>query len=36
MRALIDTNILIDYLGGTDAARQELARYAAPAISAIT
>lgn len=36
MRALIDTNILIDYLAGTDAARQELARYGAPAISAIT
>ena len=36
MRALIDTNILIDYLAGTEAARQELARYGAPAISAIT
>ena len=36
MRALIDTNILIDYLAGAEAARQELARHANPAISAIT
>ena len=36
MRALIDTNILIDYLGGVEAARGELARHAEPLISAIT
>lgn len=36
MRALIDTNILIDYLGGIDAARNELSRHDDPAISAIT
>ena len=36
MRALIDTNILIDYLGGIDAARNELSRHDNPAISAIT
>jgi len=36
MRALIDTNILIDYLGGIDAARSELSRHDDPAISAIT
>ena len=36
MRALIDTNILIDYLAGVEAARSELARHTAPAISAIT
>ena len=31
-----DTNILIDYLGGVDAAREEIARHDDPAISAIT
>lgn len=36
MRALIDTNILIDYLSGVEAARDELALHDAPAISAIT
>ncbi len=36
MRALLDTNILIDYLGGLAAARDELARYEDPSISAIT
>ena len=36
MRALLDTNILIDYLGGIEAAREELARYEDPSISAIT
>jgi predicted nucleic acid-binding protein len=36
MRALIDTNILIDYLAGIDAARDELSRHHDPAISAIT
>ncbi len=36
MRALIDTNVLIDYLSGVEAARGELSRHADPAISAIT
>ncbi|MER1967958.1 type II toxin-antitoxin system VapC family toxin [Castellaniella sp. GW247-6E4] len=36
VRALFDTNILIDYLGGIPAAKAELARYARPAISVIT
>jgi predicted nucleic acid-binding protein len=36
LRALFDTNILIDFLNGIEAARQELARYKAPAISVIT
>ena len=36
MRALFDTNILIDYLGGAEAARSELARFTDPAISMIT
>ena len=36
MRALFDTNILIDYLNGIGAARTELARYERPAISVIS
>ena len=36
MRALLDTNILIDYLVGIAAAREELARHEDPSISAIT
>ena len=36
MRALLDTNILIDYLGGIEAAREEFARHEDPSISAIT
>jgi len=36
LRALFDTNILIDYLNGVDAAKTELARYARPAISVIS
>ena len=36
VRALFDTNILIDYLGGVGAARKELARYDEWAISTIT
>ena len=36
MRALFDSNILIDYLNGVAAARSELARYERPAISMIT
>ena len=36
MKALFDTNILIDYLGGIEAARAELALYEKPMISSIT
>lgn len=36
MRALLDTNVLIDYLHGVAAARDELARYERAAISVIT
>ena len=36
MRALFDSNILIDYLNGIAAAKAELARYESPAISVIT
>ena len=36
MQALLDTNILIDYLGGIAVARDELARHEGPSISAIT
>ena len=36
MRALLDTNILIDYVAGVEAARDEIARYDAPLISTIT
>jgi len=36
MKALFDTNILIDYLNGNEAARIELAHYAQPLISSIT
>ena len=36
MRALFDSNILIDYLNGIAAAKIELARYENPAISVIT
>ena len=36
VRALFDTNILIDYLGGVGAAKKELARYEYRAISTIT
>ncbi|MDH5786595.1 MAG: type II toxin-antitoxin system VapC family toxin [Chromatiales bacterium] len=36
MKALLDTNILIDYLNGIEAARQEIERYDAPLISTIT
>ena len=36
MRALFDTNILIDYLNGVEAAKTELARYERPAISVIS
>jgi predicted nucleic acid-binding protein len=36
VKALFDTNILIDYLGGISAAKKELARYEYKAISTIT
>lgn len=36
MRALLDTNILIDYLNGIEAARTEIARYPEVYISPIT
>ncbi len=36
MRALFDSNVLIDYLNGIAAAKAELARYETPAISVIT
>nr|WP_175798371.1 type II toxin-antitoxin system VapC family toxin [Burkholderia anthina] len=36
VKALFDTNILIDYLGGVEAARTELARYDYRAISIVT
>ena len=36
MKALLDTHILIDYLRGIPAARDEIARYEQPLISPIT
>ena len=36
MKAVVDTNILVDYLQEVAAARDELANYAAPVISLIT
>ena len=36
MKALLDTNILIDYLNGIEAAQEEIRRYEAPLISTIT
>lgn len=36
MNALLDTNILIDYLNGVTAARDEIVRYAQPSISPIS
>lgn len=36
MRALFDTNILIDFLNGIEVARKELSRYERPAISVVT
>ena len=35
VRALFDTNILIDYLNGVDGAKEELTRHEAPAISVV-
>ncbi|MBP2547642.1 putative nucleic acid-binding protein [Neorhizobium galegae] len=36
MKALVDTNILIDYLNGIEAARQEMSLYDDIAISMVT
>jgi len=36
VRALLDTNILIDYLNGIEAARAEIRRYTQPRISTIS
>nr|VFJ88550.1 MAG: hypothetical protein BECKH772A_GA0070896_1000920 [Candidatus Kentron sp. H]VFJ90580.1 MAG: hypothetical protein BECKH772B_GA0070898_1001020 [Candidatus Kentron sp. H]VFJ96720.1 MAG: hypothetical protein BECKH772C_GA0070978_1000820 [Candidatus Kentron sp. H] len=36
VKALLDTNILIDYLNGEEAAREEIHRYERPMISTIT
>lgn len=36
VKALLDTNILIDFLNAVPEARQEIERYADPAISVIT
>jgi len=36
MRAVLDTNILIDYLAGMYAAREEIERYRSPGISLVT
>jgi predicted nucleic acid-binding protein len=36
VKALFDTNILIDFLRGVPAARDELGRYADKAISVVT
>lgn len=36
VKALFDTNVLIDYLGGIGAAKKELGRYEYRAISTIT
>jgi predicted nucleic acid-binding protein len=36
LRALFDTNILIDYLNGVEAAKAEVERYERPAISVIS
>jgi predicted nucleic acid-binding protein len=36
MKAVFDTNILVDYLGGSESARGELARYRVRLISIIT
>ena len=36
VKALFDTNILIDFLNGAAPAREEIARYEEPAISVVT
>ncbi len=35
MNAVIDTNVLVDYLRGIPQARQEIAHYQRPAVSLI-
>ena len=36
MKAVLDTNVLVDYLAGHERAREELSRYRHPRISRIT
>ncbi|MBA2304921.1 MAG: type II toxin-antitoxin system VapC family toxin [Acidobacteria bacterium] len=36
MRALFDTNILVDYLNGVEASKQEIGRYAQRLVSIVT
>ena len=36
MRAVVDTNVLVDYLRGSERARSELERYEDPAVSVVT
>ena len=36
MKAVIDTNILVDYLHGIAPAKREIALYQSPAVSVIT
>ena len=36
MKAVFDTNVLIDYLKGVDAAREDFDRYAQRLISVVT
>jgi hypothetical protein len=36
VKVVLDTNILIDFLGGVQQARDEIARHREPAISVIT
>ena len=36
MKAVLDTNILVDYLNGVDQARIEIALYRSPAISVVS
>jgi predicted nucleic acid-binding protein len=36
MKAVFDTNILVDYLGGSEAARSELTRYRVRLLSIVT
>lgn len=36
MKAVIDTNVVVDYLQGVAAARKEIERYRAPSLSVVT
>jgi predicted nucleic acid-binding protein len=36
VRAVLDTNVLVDYLSGDERARAEIERYASPCISRVT